>query len=253
MKPGFDKVADIYDATRREAIVEVVDAMERVLSRHDSVLDVGIGTGRYAKPLQDRGFHVMGVDISQAMMEKARGKGIRDLVRGDVHRLPLKGASFDAALIILVLHLVKDWVDVVREVGRVSAGPVLSLVGGAEGPMVRSEYLRLRTEAGFPTGRFDEGEEGLRKLIPPIKLIPVSDSWVESNADESIAHFAQRQSSITWDLPEHVHSRIVEKIRGSLGGKVLRQRSVDEVAVWEPEQLRNLAKVSVTRSFPSTT
>ncbi len=240
----FDRVVDIYDTTRKrpdEVMGPTVETMANALGDCKAVLDVGVGTGRFAKPLHDRGINIVGTDISIAMMKKAREKGVRDLVRTDVHNLPFKDESFDASIVILVLHLVRDWVKVLGEIVRVTKGKVVSLVGRTEGPQIRKEYLRLRVEAGYRLGRFDEGEEGLRQRVPPAKLIPVSDRWIEVDADERISYFEKRGSSITWDLPEDVHRTIIEKLRTMFGGKVLRQRSVDELAIWEVRQLGNKA------------
>jgi len=181
------------------------------------------------------------VDVSMAMMKKAREKGLRDLIRVDVHKLPFKDGSFDACIVILVLHIVQDWVMVVREIARVSKGIVISLVGRTEGPQIRKEYLRLRQEAGYGSPRFDDGEEGLRQIVQPLKLVPISDGWVEVDADERISYFEKRESSITWDLSDDVHRTIIGKLRTMYGGKILRARTVDELAIWEARQLSDKA------------
>src|SRR5215831_9004134 len=108
----FDRVANIYDATRKEPDVVMqatLDVMQNALEGSKRVLDVGVGTGRFAKPLLDRGFSIVGVDVSRQMMAKAAVKGARELVQGDAHCLPFRDASFDAAIFILFLHLVPDW------------------------------------------------------------------------------------------------------------------------------------------------
>jgi len=213
--------------------------MERVLSGYDRILDIGVGTGRFAKPLVDRGLPIVGVDISTAMMAKAREKGLRDLVRGDAHHLPFLDSSFDAAIFVLLFHLVQDWVTVLHEIGRVCRGVVVSTVIREEGLNIRELYLRLREAHGVPLQKFNEGTEGLRTLLRPMEVYPVMDRIVESNTDESIAYFADRKSSITWDVPQTVHDKIIRTIRSGHSGKVLRQRKVDEVVVWKAEQFRS--------------
>src|SRR2546428_3061764 len=115
----FDHVSDIYDATRKapdDVMSPTLATMEKVLGGYDSILDVGTGTGRCAKPLSDRGLPIVGVDISTSMMAKAREKGLEDLVRGDAHHLPFLDRSFDAVIFVLLLHLVQDWVTVLHEI-----------------------------------------------------------------------------------------------------------------------------------------
>lgn len=167
---NFDRVAEIYDSTRKapeEILRATVSAMEKALAGRNTILDLGVGTGRYAKPLTERGFDVVGVDVSLGMMEKARARGLRSLVRADGHDLPFADASFQAVIIILFLHLADDWAKAVREIGRVCDGPILSIVGASSGPNVRDSYLEMRRKAGYPTGKLDEDAEGLRKVIAP--------------------------------------------------------------------------------------
>ena len=245
MTTGFDRVSDIYDSTRKapdDVMSLSVATMEKVLRYSESILDVGTGTGRFAKPLSDRGLPIVGVDISTSMMDKARKKGLHDLVRGDAHNLPFRDQSFDAAVFVLVLHLVQDWVTVVHEIGRVCRGVVVSTVGREEGLNIRELYLRLREAHGVPLRKFNEGTEGLRTLLRPMRVFPVMDRIVESKTDESIAYFADRKSSITWDVSQTVHDEIIRAIRSGHGGRILRQRVVDEVAVWKAEQFRSFRR-----------
>src|SRR5439155_26304664 len=82
---SYDRVATIYDATRGLA----PRAMARVLGvlvdelHGKRVLEVGVGTGRYAVPLQKSGIRVVGVDISRSMVEFGLAKGLRDVVFAD--------------------------------------------------------------------------------------------------------------------------------------------------------------------------
>jgi SAM-dependent methyltransferase len=64
---------------------------------HRSAIELGIGTGRFALPLQERGLTVHGIDASAAMVEKLRAKpGGRDIAVtiGDFSRVTLD-ASFE--------------------------------------------------------------------------------------------------------------------------------------------------------------
>ena len=84
----FDRAADVYDTTRRAARPEAIDALAEELSDCSSVLELGVGTGRLAVPLMERGFRVVGVDLSRKMLDQGRAKGLERLVLGDVCRLP---------------------------------------------------------------------------------------------------------------------------------------------------------------------
>jgi SAM-dependent methyltransferase len=72
-----------------------------------NVLDAGCGGGRYSKIVAEAGANVLGADHSNAV-EKAAGlcqhlENSR-FIQADLKRLPLAGASFDAAFSIGVMH-----------------------------------------------------------------------------------------------------------------------------------------------------
>jgi SAM-dependent methyltransferase len=65
--------ADIYDTWYGDLETETLDLLED-LAQGGPVLELGIGTGRVALPLADRGLDVTGIDASQEMLDKLRGK-----------------------------------------------------------------------------------------------------------------------------------------------------------------------------------
>jgi LSD1 subclass zinc finger protein len=71
------------------------------------VLDAGCGGGRYARLLGEHGAHVVGVDLSAAVVKAARLcadlPNVR-IVQADLLDLPLADGAFDAAFSIGVLH-----------------------------------------------------------------------------------------------------------------------------------------------------
>lgn len=240
----FDSVADIYDATRtlpEPVMRSILSAIKHALSDCTTIIDVGSGTGRFAKPLQEMGFGVIGVDVARGMLAKASEKGVRGLVVADAHSLPFKDESFDVVIIVHVLHLVKDWRTVASEISRVCRKRVVSLVGRTDGLSIRTEYLRLRSHFGHPLNRFEAGEEGLREIVEPAEVIKVEEYWSETNANEDISYLEERGSSRTWDLKEDVHRRIIAELRASYGGRVLRNKRLIELAIWHPDQLRRLS------------
>ena len=101
---SFDRVADIYDATRAlpdhvlatiaQTIVTATNAAEA-----SRFLELGVGTGRIALPLLQYGFSYTGVDISPAMIDVLRTKAgdfeKLTLVEADVTQLTFADASFD--------------------------------------------------------------------------------------------------------------------------------------------------------------
>jgi SAM-dependent methyltransferase len=75
-----EEVAAHYDAAAEhdpmfsaEAINPVVDLLVE-LARDGRALELGIGTGRIALPLAERGVPVHGIDLSEAMVARLRAK-----------------------------------------------------------------------------------------------------------------------------------------------------------------------------------
>lgn len=89
------------------------------------LLDIGTGTGGVLELLAPRIAQGLGVDASKAMLALARARLSRAglshcAVRlADMYRLPLADASFDIAVLQMVLHYAEDPAGVVAEAARV--------------------------------------------------------------------------------------------------------------------------------------
>ena len=70
---NFDRAAEYYDATRSlppismDALIALLAAE---LARRQPCLEIGVGTGRIALPLRDRGITLAGLDIAGAMLRR---------------------------------------------------------------------------------------------------------------------------------------------------------------------------------------
>jgi SAM-dependent methyltransferase len=79
-----ERVADRYDESsaemfERETLDATVDFLAGLAGR-GAALELGIGTGRIALPLTQRGVRVHGIDLSSAMVARLRGKaGAEDI------------------------------------------------------------------------------------------------------------------------------------------------------------------------------
>ncbi len=118
----FDRMAPVYDETREGVDPRALEGLCRALSQDGapSLLEVGVGTGRIALPLQSQGFSVTGLDASRSMISRARSKGVERLVRGNAYRVPFRASSFDYALFVHVLTLLGDPGAALRGAARVS-------------------------------------------------------------------------------------------------------------------------------------
>jgi SAM-dependent methyltransferase len=94
------------------------------------VLELGCGTGRVTMPLAHEGVHVVGVDRSEPMLERARRRVRRQrrgvepgLVRGDIRHLPFPDGTFQMAIapygILQSLLSARDLKATLADVARV--------------------------------------------------------------------------------------------------------------------------------------
>lgn len=89
------------------------------------LLDIGTGTGRLLEVLAPRVSAALGVDASKAMLALARARLARAglshcAVRlADMYRLPFAAASFDIAVLQMVLHHADDPTQVLAEAARI--------------------------------------------------------------------------------------------------------------------------------------
>jgi len=83
------------------------------------VLDFGCGTGIYAKILKQKCAEVKGFDISKEMLEIAKKENPElDLRFGSGYNIPFN-EKFDIVLASLVVHYLKDWNKMFKEISRV--------------------------------------------------------------------------------------------------------------------------------------
>jgi ubiquinone/menaquinone biosynthesis C-methylase UbiE len=124
---SFDRVAGIYENTRGhppEISRQIADSIRAFLPARAVILEVGVGTGRIARPLLQHGLQIFGVDISTGMMARMLellppGSPRPYLCQADACRLPFQNRAFQAVLSVHVFHLIKEWQQALAEMQRV--------------------------------------------------------------------------------------------------------------------------------------
>jgi SAM-dependent methyltransferase len=101
-----ERVAERYDVDSAElfdpAVVEPVVELLAELARGGRALELGIGTGRIAVPLAQRGISVHGIDLSEAMVARLRAKAGTEQIGvtiGDFATTKVEGAFSVAYLV----------------------------------------------------------------------------------------------------------------------------------------------------------
>ena len=82
------------------------------------LLDAGCGTGAHSVAFAERGWDVVGLDISEDLLALARERGV-EVVTSDMSALPFPDESFDAVVSMWTHTDVGDFAEVVRELARV--------------------------------------------------------------------------------------------------------------------------------------
>ncbi len=84
------------------------------------ILDLGCGTGIYAKILTKKGAKIKGIDISEEMIKIAKKENPKvEFKVGNMDNLPYKNKEFDIILAALSINYLKEWYGVFKEVRRV--------------------------------------------------------------------------------------------------------------------------------------
>jgi demethylmenaquinone methyltransferase/2-methoxy-6-polyprenyl-1,4-benzoquinol methylase len=122
----FDRIAPVYDLMNRVMTMGLDRrwrrlAAEAVVRRGDRVLDAACGTGDFAvADLRAGADHVIGLDFSERMLERARRKAPHvEWVCGDMLEMPFADAAFDAATVGFGVRNVSDLETALRELRRV--------------------------------------------------------------------------------------------------------------------------------------
>lgn len=127
MVAGYaERMHETRGTNRLKNAVEVALCAQYITGKR--IIDVGIGTGRGSLPLARAGYDVLGIDISQAMLDQCKreaGSVPIDLRAGDLLNLPVENEWADSLISLNVaVHFpnwgeaLADWSRVVKPGGR---------------------------------------------------------------------------------------------------------------------------------------
>ena len=117
METVFNQYWEKYDNWYNKnefAYLSELEAVKRVLPKKGEGLEIGVGTGRFAAPLNIK----TGIDPSENMIRLARKKGVNAKL-GSGEQLLFKNSTFDYVAIIITLCFVRNPQKVLKESGRV--------------------------------------------------------------------------------------------------------------------------------------
>lgn len=135
----FDKTAQDYDSWYDTKAGRMYDKLEKKtfdrLIGADNVgkklLDVGCGTGHWSSYFANKGFQVVGIDVSDKMIKAAKDKNIKnarfEVVGGD--KIHFKDKSFDCAAAITSVEFMQNPQLAISEMVRCVKSKGIVLIG----------------------------------------------------------------------------------------------------------------------------
>jgi len=238
MSTFLGHLVDIYDRTRAlpaHTMKKITEALYVEFRDYESVLDVGVGTGKFAKPLQELGLEIVGIDISKKMLQKAVDKEVKSLMLADALNLPFRDLSFDCSMSVRVLHLVKDWRSALKEIERVTKKALVSILYEWPQTTPNSAYKKLLEEYGHSCRSQTLGEWELREIIKPLKSRFITS--YETNADHVIDHLKEKAFSYQWNVPDDLHEKTMKEISREFAGMTYINKVY--VCKWDIDKIKN--------------
>lgn len=221
---SFDRATAYYDRTRgmsTRTVEAVTSLLMNEIGERDPVLEIGIGTGRIALPLKERGADMFGVDLSPKMLEVLRSKSTEVPVAvADATRLPFPDASFGAALGCHVLHLIPRWRSALEELVRVARPGAVVLIdlggwGGGDWELIEKRFV---AEAGITNPRPgaddpDEVDRVMADLGASLRPLPEIVEPHTYQYAELIDRIEEGLYSFTWPADPETRTRAAAALR----------------------------------------
>jgi ubiquinone/menaquinone biosynthesis C-methylase UbiE len=238
---SFDRLVELYDETRvfdQECFDAALDFISgryppKIFSR---IFEPGIGNGRIAIPLAERGYQVTGVDISSGMLDHLKRKLEQHKLtskvsyrQADTTSLPFPDEVFDLAIVVHLFYFIKEWKLAAKEILRVvrTDCPVILMHtgNGMEVPWLNDRYKELCGQQGCSipsvgvksTGEVLEYLKGIGCLIESIRG---RWQWVAHiSMNRALGHMRDRAYSQTISVPEEIHISVIQKLEDEIKEK----------------------------------
>ena len=122
----FDDLANRYDSWFETPLGKKIfesekSCIEKLINKVEDkfAVDLGIGTGLFTKILREKGYKVIGIDISDEMLKIAKNRGF-EVIKHDLNEpLPFNDESFDFVFSMTSIEFLKNPENLFEEVKRV--------------------------------------------------------------------------------------------------------------------------------------
>ena len=217
----FSAIADEYDrhaAVQREVASRLLDRLDGLAFRPDTILDLGCGTGHQARALHERfpKARILALDSSVQMCKQSRrqrGFWRRrfDMIAGDAETLPLADSSLDLVFASMTLEWCQEPERVLRALRRVvrPGGMLLMATTGPDTHRELGEMLTALPES-IASGRV-------------VHAMQLGDALVRAGFQEPVV-------DTDWLTSTHATPEcVLEDLRGT-GTTISRQVSTDSLS-----------------------
>ncbi len=227
---SFDPLIALYDETRtvdarcfHAALAALVERFPP--SQFPRLFEPGIGNGRIAIPLAERGYTVIGADIASTMLRIGKERATAVPViwhQADVTRLPYADATFDIAVATHLFYFIRDWQQAAVELLRAvrPGGPIILMHtgSGTEIPTLNARYKALCAELAYPIPTV--GVESTRDVVGYYETLGCQTEWQRDRwtwtahirLDQALAYIQARAYSFTTFAPDVVHREVVKRL-----------------------------------------
>lgn len=136
---------ELWFEKNRYVYISELNAVKRLLPKKGKGVEIGVGTGRFAAPLNIK----TGVEPSKKMAEIAEKRGIK-VYSSSAENLPFNNGSFDYALLVTTICFVKDVYKTFSEIRRVLKKNGRVIVGFVDkNSFLGQYYLKIKNKNKF--------------------------------------------------------------------------------------------------------
>ncbi|MGH2698877.1 MAG: class I SAM-dependent methyltransferase [Actinomycetota bacterium] len=121
LRSEFERASESFAERTRGRFDELGVLEFSRIGERGKVLEVGVGTGNFLQLFSGEGRRLIGIDLTRAMLRKAREAGHRmELVEADGARLPVRSSSIELVTTAQTIHHIWEPLPVIKEMRRVA-------------------------------------------------------------------------------------------------------------------------------------
>jgi ubiquinone/menaquinone biosynthesis C-methylase UbiE len=208
---------------------QVTECILRLVSAtpNTKFFEPGIGTGRIAMPIVDRGYFYTGVDISEKMMDELRRKlqGVPNkltLLQADATSLPFENDCFDVVLTVHVLHLIPAWREALAEIRRVLKPNGVFLYCHDKASFYANnafaeQWKAILARHGFPLKRYGAAKEEVLEVLieqgATLENVTAAEWQTNCTVGEMLHAYQEKFFSFSWQISDDIFSKAIQNLK----------------------------------------